>query len=120
MVVDSSQVVEGVLWLVFLSPQPGLIGNIHIGHLRRTTSHLLLLVSSNHLAVSYFPAIVICFLEDSATMADESPAQRSARLRRERREAKIKEGGSARLDKITSLSGRTPQAGKNQKLYPMI
>lgn len=42
---------------------------------------------------------------------EESPAQRAARLRRERREAKIKEGGSARLDKITSLSGRTPQAG---------
>ncbi|OAX84563.1 hypothetical protein ACJ72_01062 [Emergomyces africanus] len=40
--------------------------------------------------------------------ADESPAQRAARLRRERREAKIKAGGSARLDKITSLSGRTP------------
>jgi hypothetical protein len=44
-------------------------------------------------------------------MSEESPAQRSARLRRERREAKIKEGGSARLDKITSLSGRTPQSG---------
>ncbi|KAL2866601.1 uncharacterized protein BJX67DRAFT_355248 [Aspergillus lucknowensis] len=40
--------------------------------------------------------------------AEESPAQRAARLRRERREAKIKEGGPARLDKITSLSGRTP------------
>ncbi|KAB8074116.1 hypothetical protein BDV29DRAFT_174228 [Aspergillus leporis] len=40
--------------------------------------------------------------------AEESPAQRAARLRRERREAKIKEGGTARLDKITSLSGRTP------------
>ncbi|RAL17547.1 uncharacterized protein BO97DRAFT_439428 [Aspergillus homomorphus CBS 101889] len=40
--------------------------------------------------------------------AEESPAQRAARLRRERREAKIKEGGAARLDKITSLSGRTP------------
>ncbi|KAE8392090.1 hypothetical protein BDV23DRAFT_152110 [Aspergillus alliaceus] len=39
--------------------------------------------------------------------AEESPAQRAARLRRERREAKIKEGGAARLDKITSLSGRT-------------
>ncbi|KAJ5393742.1 uncharacterized protein N7487_011383 [Penicillium crustosum] len=47
-------------------------------------------------------------------MADESPAQRSARLRRERREAKIKEGGSARLDKITSLSGRTPQAEREE------
>lgn len=44
---------------------------------------------------------------------EESPAQRAARLRRERREAKIKEGGSARLDKITSLSGRTPQPGMN-------
>lgn len=40
--------------------------------------------------------------------AEESPAQQAARLRRERREAKIKAGGSARLDKITSLSGRTP------------
>ena len=42
---------------------------------------------------------------------EESPAQKAARLRRERREAKIKEGGAARLDKITSLSGRTPQPG---------
>lgn len=42
---------------------------------------------------------------------EESPAQRAARLRRERREAKIKEGGSARLDKITSLSGRASQPG---------
>ncbi|GAD94464.1 conserved hypothetical protein [Paecilomyces variotii No. 5] len=40
--------------------------------------------------------------------AEESPAQQAARLRRERREAKIKAGGSARLDKITSLSGRAP------------
>ncbi|OOF98144.1 hypothetical protein ASPCADRAFT_205413 [Aspergillus carbonarius ITEM 5010] len=40
--------------------------------------------------------------------AEESPAQRAARLRRERREAKIKGDGAARLDKITSLSGRTP------------
>ncbi|KAJ5138828.1 uncharacterized protein N7515_003676 [Penicillium bovifimosum] len=47
-------------------------------------------------------------------MSEESPAQRSARLRRERREAKIKEGGSARLDKITSLSGRTPQSEREQ------
>lgn len=43
--------------------------------------------------------------------AEESPAQRAARQRRERREAKIKAGGSARLDKITSLSGRTPASG---------
>ncbi|KAI9718247.1 MAG: hypothetical protein M1812_004237 [Candelaria pacifica] len=38
--------------------------------------------------------------------ATESPNQKAARLRRERRDAKIKAGGSARLDKITSLSGR--------------
>lgn len=43
--------------------------------------------------------------------AEESPAQRAARQRRERREAKIRDGGSARLDKITNLSGRTPQSG---------
>jgi len=43
---------------------------------------------------------------------EESPAQQAARLRRERREAKIKNGGSARLDKITSLSGRTPASAR--------
>ncbi|KAE8373059.1 hypothetical protein BDV26DRAFT_272859 [Aspergillus bertholletiae] len=45
---------------------------------------------------------------------EESPAQRAARLRRERREAKIKEGGAARLDKITSLSGRTPASMREE------
>ncbi|KAI9373805.1 hypothetical protein BJX61DRAFT_541372 [Aspergillus egyptiacus] len=45
---------------------------------------------------------------------EESPAQRAARLRRERREAKIKEGGAARLDKITSLSGRTPSRDREE------
>ena len=49
---------------------------------------------------------------------EESPAQRAARLRRERREAKIREGGAARLDKITSLSGRTPQSGTN--IYALL
>jgi len=39
---------------------------------------------------------------------EESPAQQAARRRRERREAKLKADGSARLDKITSLSGRIP------------
>ncbi|CBF81527.1 hypothetical protein AN5625.2 [Aspergillus nidulans FGSC A4] len=45
---------------------------------------------------------------------EESPAQRAARLRRERREAKIREGGASRLDKITSLSGRTPSKDRDQ------
>ncbi|KAI9793016.1 MAG: hypothetical protein M1833_000837 [Piccolia ochrophora] len=39
-----------------------------------------------------------------------SSAAEQARLRRERREAKIKAGGSARLGKITSLSGRPAEA----------
>lgn len=42
---------------------------------------------------------------------EESPAQKAARMRRERRDAKLKEGGAARLDKITSMSGRTPASG---------
>jgi GET complex subunit GET2 len=41
--------------------------------------------------------------------AEESSAQRQSRIRREKREAKIKAGGSERLDKITKLSGRTPE-----------
>ena len=41
----------------------------------------------------------------------ESKAQRDARLRRERRNAKIQSEGSSRLSKITSLSGR-PQAAE--------
>ena len=43
--------------------------------------------------------------------SEESPAQRQARLRRERREAKIKAGGSSRLDKITQVSGRPLEPG---------
>ena len=43
--------------------------------------------------------------------AEESPAQQAARRRRERREAKLKADGSARLDKITSLSGKIPVDG---------
>lgn len=48
--------------------------------------------------------------EDSV-LSDESPVQKQARLRRERREAKIKAGGSSRLDKISQLSGRPAEAG---------
>ena len=44
----------------------------------------------------------------SMESGEESPSQKQARIRRERREAKIKAGGSARLDKITQLSGRPP------------
>jgi GET complex subunit GET2 len=41
--------------------------------------------------------------------AEETPAQRQARLRRQKREAKINANASDRLDKITRLSGRTPE-----------
>jgi len=41
----------------------------------------------------------------------ETPTQKQARLRRERREAKIKAGGSARLEKINNVSGRQDPPG---------
>lgn len=47
-------------------------------------------------------------MENPESESGESPAQKQIRLRRERREAKIKAGGSARLEKITSLTGRPP------------
>ncbi|KAL8915119.1 MAG: hypothetical protein Q9171_000422 [Xanthocarpia ochracea] len=47
----------------------------------------------------------------ASILSDESPVQKQARLRRERREAKIKSGGSTRLDKITQLSGRSAEEG---------
>ena len=40
--------------------------------------------------------------------SEESPTQKQARIRRERRAAKINAGGSARLEKITNLSGHPP------------
>ena len=43
----------------------------------------------------------------------ETPGQKQARLRRERREAKIKADGSARLEKITNVSGRQNLPGKD-------
>ena len=46
----------------------------------------------------------------------ETPTQKQARLRRERREAKIKAGGSARLEKITNLSGRQNLPGRLRDL----
>ena len=46
---------------------------------------------------------------DSADSNNESPAQRKARLRRERLNAKLKNDGAARLDMITSANGRPAQ-----------
>lgn len=39
----------------------------------------------------------------------ESPAQKQARLRRERRAAKITTGGASRLQQITALQGGPPR-----------
>lgn len=47
--------------------------------------------------------------ESAAATSSDAAAQRAveqARLRKERREAKIKAGGSARLNKITGIGGR--------------
>ena len=46
----------------------------------------------------------------------ESKTQREARLRRERRNAKIQAGGSERLNKISSMSGRPAAAEAGQCL----
>jgi hypothetical protein len=43
--------------------------------------------------------------------ATETPGQKAARERRERRQAKM--DGGARLDKITQLNGRAPETGKS-------
>jgi len=45
--------------------------------------------------------------------AEETPAQRQARIRRQKREAKITGTAAERLDKITRLSGRTPESGES-------
>ncbi|OCT44238.1 hypothetical protein CLCR_00662 [Cladophialophora carrionii] len=46
--------------------------------------------------------------------AEETPAQRQARIRRQKREAKITGTAAERLDKITRLSGRTPESMRNE------
>ncbi|KAK7518778.1 hypothetical protein IWZ03DRAFT_405562 [Phyllosticta citriasiana] len=49
---------------------------------------------------------------------EESPAQRQARLRRERRQAKINSQGASRLEAITSLSGRPAPAPEEPSSDP--
>lgn len=44
--------------------------------------------------------------------AEETPAQRQARIRRQKREAKVISNATERLDKITRLSGRTPESSE--------
>ena len=50
-------------------------------------------------------------MTETTQSPEDAAAQRAveqARLRKERREAKLKAGGSARLNKITGLGGRVP------------
>lgn len=46
--------------------------------------------------------------------AAETPTQKQARLRRERREAKFKSEGPSRLEKIAQVSGRQNLPGKTR------
>lgn len=48
--------------------------------------------------------------------SDETPAQRQARIRRQKREAKINANATERLDKITQLSGRQAESSKSKPL----
>lgn len=43
---------------------------------------------------------------------EETAAQRQARIRQQKREAKIKASAQDRLDKITKLSGRAPETSE--------
>lgn len=46
---------------------------------------------------------------------EETPSQRQARLRRERRQAKIHAEGSSRLAAITNVSGRRPPPAETRE-----
>lgn len=56
-------------------------------------------------------------MAESTSTSSDAAAQRAAeqaRLRKERREAKLKAGGSARLDRITGLGGRPKEGWYSQ------
>lgn len=54
---------------------------------------------------------------DSPVPENETANQKQARLRRERRQAKLAAGGSARLEAITQLSGRQHAAQSQGKTF---
>src|SRR6185436_13417782 len=59
--------------------------------------------------------------ENASLMPEDAAAARAAeqaRLRKERREAKIKAGGSARLNKITGLGGGFQRGEKRAQSIP--
>ena len=76
-----------------------------------TFDHLHSLLRLNPSALQSIPSTMEEPQAQASIPSDESPVQKQARLRRERREVKIKAGGSTRLDKITQLSGRSAEEG---------
>jgi hypothetical protein len=61
-------------------------------------------------------------MTETTQSPDDAAAQRAAeqaRLRKERREAKLKAGGSARLNKITGLGGRVPGGNNTHALMSL-
>lgn len=56
--------------------------------------------------------------DDAASDAASQRAAEQARLRKERREAKIRAGGSARLNRITGLGGGLQRGNPPSRLYP--
>lgn len=53
---------------------------------------------------------------DSSAASTETPNQKRARLQRERRQAKIQQEGTSRLEKITKISGRQHLPGMRADL----
>ena len=52
--------------------------------------------------------------------SEETPSQRQARIRRQKREAKINANAQDRLDKITKVSGRTPESSRFQSTPSVV
>ena len=68
------------------------------------------------LSCSHLEKKVTSLTEQRRAMSEseETPAQRQARIRRQKREGKINANAQDRLDKITKLSGRTPESSKSE------
>ena len=59
-------------------------------------------------------------MTEGVSSSSDAAAQRAAeqaRLRKERREAKIKAGGTSRLDKITGIGGRVVGGTQTHALF---
>lgn len=84
-------------------------------HLVKAPHHCLIVIRTQHqhppFAFSRHHYLNHRVMSETTQSPEDAAAQRAleqARLRKERREAKLKAGGSARLNKITGLGGRIP------------